>query len=147
MLLNVAFEEVQWRVIAVEKSVLDVLFQRDLELSTGVALSNLVKRVAKSLNQALQKNNLNKLCQLTCLTYLKLPLGLTTPCFSDTCDDARSVALLVPLYEFFDCQLVSVHTFNSISECLRVVHLEQIVLTAPIAIGRPLPQEQAAAVL
>ena len=49
VMLDVTLKQVQWRVVSVEQGILDVLLQRDLQLTAGVTLSNLEERVTKTL--------------------------------------------------------------------------------------------------
>ena len=56
VMLDVALEEVEWRVISVEESVLDVLFKRDFQLAAWIALANLEQGVSKAFPKALHQS-------------------------------------------------------------------------------------------
>ena len=53
MLLNIALEEVKRRVVTVEQRILNILLQRDFQLTAGVALSNLEQRRSESFHKSL----------------------------------------------------------------------------------------------
>ena len=80
-------------------------------------------------------------------TYLELPLLHPTPVLGNASDDAWPASLLVSFTEFFDSKIIDVDPLNSVCKCFRVVDLEELVLSTPIAVLAPLTQKKVASML
>ena len=70
-----------------------------------------------------------------------------SPIVSDPSDDAWSATLLISFDKLLHSHFVDVDSFNRVSEHRWIFHLQNVVLSAPVAILRPLSQEKIAAVL
>ena len=83
------------------------------------------------------------LLPIKCATYIELPFLHTAPVFGNTCDDAWTATLFVPFNEFFNSKVVDVDPLNSVSKRVRVVNLENFVLSTPVAVLAPVTQKKA----